>query len=93
MVVIILFNKINHWLEPRFFIFTKKHSMKKSTTIFLLAAIGTAALAYSLIRNANAKKRLAAISDEGYETASDILYPGKPVSSRLHYGPVIPNNE
>ncbi len=67
--------------------------MKKSTTIFLLAAVGAAALTYSLIRKANAKKRLAVIADEGYETASDILFPGKPVSNRLHYGPVIPNNE
>ena len=30
------------------------------------------------------------IADEGYETASDILYPGKSFSNELRYGPVIP---
>ena len=67
--------------------------MKNSTKVFLLAAIGTAAITYSLIQRANAKKRLVTISDEGYETASDILFPGKPVGSKLHYGPVIPRND
>lgn len=30
------------------------------------------------------------IADEGYETASDILFPGQRFSNELRYGPVIP---
>ncbi|HYC39613.1 MAG TPA: hypothetical protein VEB63_03925 [Chitinophagaceae bacterium] len=33
---------------------------------------------------------LSRISDEGYETAYDILYPGEESNDNLHYGPVIP---
>ena len=69
--------------------------MKNTTKIILLAAvgIGTAALTVYLIRRANgtkAKKMLDNIADEGYETASDILFPGKDLKNKLHYGPVIP---
>jgi hypothetical protein len=59
--------------------------MKNSSKIFLLAAIGTAAVTYCIIRRANTKKRLATISNEGYETAPDILFPGSYVGSKLHY--------
>jgi hypothetical protein len=67
--------------------------MKKSSAIFLLTAIGTAALTYYFIRKSAEKTRLAEIADEGYETATDILFPGKKVGGKLHYGPVIPANE
>lgn len=67
--------------------------MKKSSVLFLLTAIGTAALTYCFIRKSAEKNRLAEIADEGYETATDILFPGKNVGSKLHYGPVIPANE
>ncbi|MES2850049.1 MAG: hypothetical protein V4685_13400 [Bacteroidota bacterium] len=64
--------------------------MKNSTKIFLLAAIGGVAITLYLMQKASAKKRLITISDEGYETASDILFPGKQVGNKMHYGPVIP---
>lgn len=59
----------------------------------LLAAVGTAALTVYLVRRSKAtkaKKMLDNIADEGYETASDILFPGKELRNKLHYGPVIP---
>jgi hypothetical protein len=67
--------------------------MKNTTKIMLLAAVGTAALTVYLVRKANgtkSKKMLDNIADEGYETASDILFPGKELRNKLHYGPVIP---
>lgn len=76
-----------HWI----FIFTKNNTMKNSSKIMILTAIGTAALVMYLIRKGNAKKMmLSNIANEGYETAPDILFPGKDVSSKLHYGPVLP---
>lgn len=57
----------------------------------ILAAIGTAALTVYLIRRKNTRKMLTHISNEGYETAPDILFPGKRGSSKLHYGPVLPS--
>jgi hypothetical protein len=65
--------------------------MKNSSKVMLLAAVSGAAFMIYLIRRGNTKKRmLSNISNEGYETASDILFPGKDVSSKLHYGPVLP---
>jgi len=68
--------------------------MKNTTKIILLTAIGTAAITAYLVRRAKctkAKKMLDNIADEGYETASDILFPGKELRNKLHYGPVIPS--
>ncbi|MFT3679927.1 MAG: hypothetical protein QM791_06620 [Ferruginibacter sp.] len=65
--------------------------MKTTSRItILLAAAGAAALAAYLIRRANTKKMLNQVADEGYETAPDILYPGRNMNGKLHYGPVIP---
>lgn len=37
------------------------------------------------------KQMLNRIAEEGYETAQDVLFPGKKIQDkRLHYGPVIP---
>lgn len=37
--------------------------------------------------------RITRSAEEGYETAHDILYPGKKIySNRLRYGPVLPNS-
>lgn len=66
--------------------------MKLSHKILLSLAIGTAAgiLIYAT-RNSNTKRMLARVADEGYETAQDILFPGKGIPEKhLHYGPVIP---
>ncbi len=67
--------------------------MKKTSKLAIaLAAIGAAALTVYLIKrnHHNRHKMLAQVSDEGYETAEDILFPGKSSSNKLHYGPVIP---
>jgi hypothetical protein len=65
--------------------------MKKNSTLpIILAAIGAAVITVLFIRSKKRKKMLTRVAEEGYETAADILYPGKSVSSKLHYGPVIP---
>jgi len=66
--------------------------MKNTSKITLaLAVIGTAAIVVYAARTINSKRRLTKVSDEGYETAADILYPGKISNGKkLHYGPVIP---
>jgi hypothetical protein len=70
--------------------------MKTTSKItLLLAAVGAAAIVIYVTRRghtkANAKKMLNQVADEGYETASDILFPGKKIDGgHLHYGPVLP---
>lgn len=56
----------------------------------ILAALGAAALTAYFVRRMDTKRMLAQVSDEGYETAPDILFPDKEVNGNLHYGPVIP---
>lgn len=63
--------------------------MKIKPTLLILTTIGTAAITWYLLRKKSTKKMLDDIADEGYETAGDILYPGKNVTTNLHYGPVI----
>ena len=60
--------------------------------IFLLAMAAVAATIFVLEkRHSEAKSMISNISDEGYETAQDILYPGKKNRSAfLRYGPVLP---
>lgn len=75
-----------------FFIFTKINTMKNTSKITLaLAAVGTAAIVIYLARCVKAKRMLVKVADEGYETAHDILYPGKTNAEKdLRYGPIIP---
>jgi len=61
-----------------------------SKLTFLLAAVGTAAAVVYFTRNVSARRRRGLVAEEGYETAQDILYPGKMVRGKLHYGPVLP---
>lgn len=61
----------------------------------LLAVAATSYLMYHLYyryagRRQKEGRMLDTISEEGYETASDILYPNEDGSGKLHYGPVIP---
>ena len=63
---------------------------RKSTLPVILATIGVAVITVLMLRRKKRKKMLTRVAEEGYETAADILYPGKSVSSKLHYGPVIP---
>lgn len=78
--------------DDSFFIFTKNNTMKNTSKITLaLAAVGTAALVIYLTRCINTKRMLVKVADEGYETAHDILYPGKGNGGKeLRYGPIIP---
>lgn len=67
--------------------------MKTRNKILLAtAAIAvTGLLVYAASRHKKNKKMLSEISDEGYETAPDVMFPGKDKrSSNLKYGPVIP---
>ena len=69
--------------------------MKSSTKVILgLAAITATGTLIYLTRSLNTKCRLKKISNEGYETAHDILYPTKyNRAKKLHYGPVLPPEE
>lgn len=66
--------------------------MKNRSKITLaLTAVGTAALVIYVARCVKTKRMLVKVSDEGYETAPDILFPGKGNAGKdLRYGPVIP---
>lgn len=67
--------------------------MKKETALILAGAtvLVTGYLLYTASRRSKAHdKRAKKVSDEGYETAHDILFPGKTKSDKLQYGPVIP---
>ena len=66
--------------------------IKKSN--ILLVGLGTAiaiGMVVYLARRNKSNQRHARVAEEGYETADDILFPGKgPRSRRFHYGPVFP---
>jgi len=66
--------------------------MKLSKTIALgLTFFAIAGIVGYIVKSSKTKQMLKQISDEGYETAQDILFPGKSVRSKnLHFGPVIP---
>lgn len=68
----------------------KSRPLKKSNILLigLGATIAIGTVVY-LIRRNKSNQRHARVAEEGYETADDILFPGKrPRSSKLHYGPV-----
>ena len=70
--------------------------MKLSQKMALVLAVITAAGVIVYIRNrrADTKLMLNKISDEGYETANDVLFPGKNIQAKhLRYGPVIPDQD
>jgi len=54
-----------------------------------MAIAGLATALFGHIRN-KAQGMLNRVSDEGYETAYDVLYPKDEIPDNLHYGPVIP---
>lgn len=63
---------------------------QKMIVVGLAAFIAGVAIA-ELLRNANTRKKLTQIAEEGYETALDILFPEKEVKGKkLHFGPVLP---
>jgi hypothetical protein len=55
------------------------------------AALVTAAMLLAKKRRQKLGRMLSEVADEGYETAHDILYPGKSKKEKnLRYGPVLP---
>ena len=66
--------------------------MKTSNKIlFGLSAVVLAGIIVVLAKRRVSNKILSNISDEGYETAHDVLYPeGKKKFRKLHFGPVLP---
>jgi len=66
--------------------------MKISKIIGLsLTVLAVAGVAVYVAKKMERKNMLNQIADEGYETAHDILFPGKSFESdKLQYGPVIP---
>lgn len=56
-------------------------------------AAGLLVFAFRLAkREYSSRKKLRQIADEGYETATDVLYPDDAeLGRKLHYGPVLPN--
>lgn len=66
--------------------------MKRSTKTLLFVAITAIATmaTFTLVQRSLNRKKLRKISNEGYETAIDVLYPGNAYSAKLKYGPVLP---
>ena len=59
--------------------------------LLLISSVAVASGSLYLITGILARKmRLHKISDEGYETAHDILYPYRIDKYKLHFGPVLP---
>lgn len=72
--------------------------MKKSLRVFAGLAILTAAGIYIIRRiktrrELDTRRALERVADDGYETAHDVLYPGKKIrSSKVRYGPIHPRH-
>jgi hypothetical protein len=66
--------------------------MKKSTKTLLYVAVTAIATmtTFVLVQRSINRKKLSKISNEGYETAIDVLYPDNAYSAKLKYGPVLP---
>jgi hypothetical protein len=70
-----------------------KPIMRKNVKIAIAAGLVAAAAVY-LIRKSTVSRRLKKVSDDGYETAGDVLFPGRQLSTRkMKYGPVVPRNK
>jgi len=64
--------------------------MKRSAKLALGIATAAAAgyLVYRLIHRFRSGRRLREVSEEGYETAHDVLFPRKKSRGKQKYGPV-----
>ena len=63
--------------------------MKKALTILTVAAAGC--LAYYIIRRIESRNMRKKIASEGFETATDVLYPDRRRSfKKYRIGPIIP---
>ena len=66
-----------------------KRTLKIALAVSFIVAIGVIA---SSSRKKKTTKMLDQVADEGYETAHDILFPGKKGHKKeLRYGPVLPS--
>jgi hypothetical protein len=66
-----------------------KKTLKIALAVSVIVAIGVIATSS---RKKRATKMLDQVADEGYETAHDILFPGKKTYKKeLRYGPVLPS--
>jgi len=62
--------------------------------VLSLALVGVVGIALYFLsaRKSDNTRMLNLIADEGYETAQDVLFPGKNIQQKnLHFGPVIPD--
>ena len=69
--------------------------MKASHKIlYSTAVIACTGLLIYAVRISNTKRRKRRVSNEGYETAADMLFPktGRRFK-KLHYGPVLPHHD
>jgi len=68
----------------------------KSSLKIVVAVAAVSVVAIALVytaRNGRQGHILSEVSDEGYETAFDILFPrSRKGGSNLHYGPVLPKD-
>ena len=67
--------------------------MKTRNKIILATGViaVTGLLLYATSRHKKTKRMLTDIAEEGYETAPDVLFPGKEKrNNNLKYGPVLP---
>ena len=66
-----------------------KKTLKVALAVSVVVAIG---VIVASSRRKKATKMLDQVADEGYETAHDILFPGKKSHKKeLRYGPVLPS--
>lgn len=64
---------------------------KKNVIIGATAAFALGALAVYLVKKNRKMSKTRIVANEGYELASDILFPGENLkSTKLKFGPVLP---
>ncbi len=65
--------------------------MKRSDKLLVaIAAVALTAAAVYVIRQKKGRRMRHKVSEEGYETAHDVLFPNRGNRGRVHYGPVLP---
>ncbi len=63
-----------------------KRLVKILTTVLVFTGVGI-----FIAQKINTRRKLKQVSENGYETAQDVLFPNKGIKSKkLHYGPVHP---
>ena len=67
-----------------------KRTLKILAVLTALTGVGLL-----VVRKSTRRRQLKRVADNGYETAHDVLYPGKHVKQhkKLHYGPVLPHSK